>query len=215
MSQPFLAINDRIISEDEFETMLKRKPSNTSRAQFVESVIDRQLLIQEAIKMKINTEESFRQSVEKFYEQSLIENLLDRKLESLVVDVTLDELAAYETLRQQTLSLTKQVYPGMKDAAAKTNGTVETIVADFIDLSDDLKFIVLHLTPGKSSPPHTDAYGVSVYRLDDIQKKQQGNTVQALDMKRVSLFIQDKKKEQLLDEWIHTIKASADIWRKK
>ncbi|WP_300456549.1 hypothetical protein [Desulfobacula sp.] len=215
MSSPVLSINDRIISEDEFETMLKRKPSYMSRAQFIESVIDRQLLIQEAIRMKINTEESFRQSVENFYEQSLIKILLDRKLSSLVVAVTPDELAAYERLCQQTLSLTKQVYPSMKDAQAKTNETVEKINADFIDLSDDLKFIVLPLSPGESSNPRADAYGVSVYRLDDIQKKQPGDSVQAVDMKRVSLFIQDKKKEQRLDEWTRAIKASADIWRKK
>jgi hypothetical protein len=29
------------------------------------------------------------------------------------------------------------------------------------------------------------------------------------------LFIQDKKKEQLLDEWTDSIRESAEIWRKE
>ncbi|MCK5695735.1 MAG: hypothetical protein KAH62_03895 [Desulfobacula sp.] len=34
--------------------------------------------------------------------------------------------------------------------------------------------------------------------LDDIQKKEVSNKKEEFDIKRVSLFIQDKKKEQLL-----------------
>src|SRR3989339_695076 len=96
ISKPFLSINDRIISEAEFESALKRKPSYMSREQFAESLIDKQLLIQEAVRMKINKEENFRSAVEIFYEQSLIKILLDRKLDSLVVDVTDAEMEKYE-----------------------------------------------------------------------------------------------------------------------
>jgi len=35
------------------------------------------------------------------------------------------------------------------------------------------------------------------------------------DVKRASLLIQDKKKEQLLDEWAELIRESAKIWRKE
>ncbi|NOX32643.1 MAG: hypothetical protein GXP56_02740, partial [Deltaproteobacteria bacterium] len=153
ISKPFLSINDRIISKNEFEKMSLRKPSYMSLEQFIDTVIDKQLLIQEAIKMKINKEESFRRSVENFYEQSLIKILLDRKMKSLVVDVTDDEISRYETLLQNKLFLTKTIYPSMKDAQNKTRGTIEKIETDFIDLSGDLKFIVLNLSIGESSKP--------------------------------------------------------------
>ncbi|MCK5164008.1 MAG: hypothetical protein KAQ72_09830 [Desulfobacula sp.] len=217
ISKPFLSINDRIISEDEFKKMLVKKSSHMSREQFIESVIDRQLLIQEAIKTEINKEESFRRSVENFYEQSLIKIFLDRKLDSLLVDVTNDEIAKYEAFIQNKLFLTKMIYPSLKDAQKQTNETIEKIEADFMDLSDDLKFIVLNLNPGESSKPRPTDFGVFIYRLEDIQKKEKSkkDQMKEFDIKQVSLYIQDKKKEQLLDEWTEKIRESAEIWRVK
>ncbi len=217
ISKPFLSINDRIITEDEFEKMSHAKTSHImTREQFVESVITKQLLIQEAIKMDINKEESFRSAVESFYEQSLIKILLDRKLDSLVVNVSNDEIAKYEAFIQNKLSLTKMMYSSLKDAQQKRNETIEKIEADFIDLSDDLKFIVLNLNIGESSKSKMSDFGILVYRLDNIQKKEKSEVDQTknFDIKRVSLFIQDKKKEQIMDEWTDTLRETAEIWRK-
>ena len=218
ISKPFLTVNDRIISEAEFDMALKRKPSYMSREQFAESVIDKQLLIQEAIRMEINKEESFRSSVENFYEQSLIKILLDRKLNSLVVDVTNEEMEKYEELAQSRISLTKFIYPTLKDMQGKTNETVQEMESDFADLSNDLKFALLSLKKGESSKPMKKGMeGVLIYRLKDIQKIEKTETekLEEFDIKKVSLLIQDKKKEQLLDEWTDSIRESAEIWRKK
>ena len=218
ISKPFLAVNDRIISEAEFESALKRKPSYMSREQFAESLIDKQLLIQEAVRMEINKEESFRSAVESFYEQSLIKILLDRKLDSLVVDVTDVEMAKYEGLTQSKILLTKFMYPTLKDMQEKTNESIQDIESDFVNLSDDLKFALLSLEKGESSKPKKKGMeGVLIYRLKDIQKieKTEAEKREELDIKKVSLFIQDKKKEQLLDEWTDSIRESAEIWRKE
>jgi len=218
ISKPYLSINDRIISEAEFESALKRKPSYMSREQFAESMIDKQLLIQEAIRMKINKEESFRSSVENFYEQSLIKILLDRKLDSLVVDVTNEEMKKYEELTQTKIFLTKIMYPTLKDMQEKTNETVQDLESNFVDLSDDLKFSLLSLEKGESSRPKKKGMeGVLVYRLKDIQKIEtpESQKPKEFDIKKVSLFIQDKKKAQLLDEWTDSIRESAEIWRKE
>ena len=218
ISEPLLSINDRIISEKEFEKMSLRKPFYMSREQFIESVIQKQILIQEALKMDINKEESFRSSVENFYEQSLIKILLDRKLSSLVVDVTNEEIAKYEAFLQNKLFLTKKIYPSLKDAQEKTHEIDQKMEIDFINLSDDLKFIVLNLEKGESSKPKAmDMEGIVVYTLDDIQKreKSEADVSESFDIKKVSLFLQDKKKEQLLSDWIDKIGESAEIWRKK
>ncbi len=218
ISKPFLSVNDRIISEAEFESALKRKPSYMSREQFAESVIDKQLLIQEAIRIKINREENFRSAVENFYEQSLIKILLDRKLDSLVVDVTNEEMGKFEELTQSKIFLTKFIYPTLKDMEEKTNESVQEMESDFANLSDDLKFVLLSLEKGKSSKPKKKGMeGVLIYRLNDVQKIEKTGTEQnqEFDVKKVSLFIQDKKKEQLLDEWTDSIRESAEIWRKK
>ena len=218
ISKPFLSVNDRIISEAEFDTALKRKPSYMSREQFAESLIDKQLLIQEAIRREINTEESFRSSVENFYEQSLVKILLDRKLDSIIVDVTNEEMKKYEELVQSKVVLTKIIYPTLKDMQEKTNETVQDLETDFVNLSDDLKFVLLFLQPGESSKPRKKGMeGVMIYTLKEIRKIEKTDTekIEEFNAKKVSLFIQDKKKEELLDEWTDSIRKSAEIWRKK
>ncbi|MCF6247614.1 MAG: hypothetical protein L3J69_09660 [Desulfobacula sp.] len=215
ISRPKISVNDRIISEEEFEKMLVRKPPYMSRDQFVESIIEKQLLIQQAVKMKINREESFRQSVENFYEQSLIKILLDRKLDSLVVDVTEDEIEKYEVFMAKKLVIKKYIYQSLEDALKKVNGTSETIKADFIDLSDDLKFIVLNLNVGELSSTKATDFGYFTYRLEKILKADIKKNKPVFDMKKVSVYLQDKKKERLMETWSRSIRDAADIWRKK
>ncbi len=216
VSKPLVSINDSIVSESEFEKMLPGKPASMSREQFIESVIDKQLLIQEAIKMDIHKEENFRRRVEIFYEQSLINILLDRKLDSLVVDVSNADIAKYQFYTRKTIILTKLVYPSTKDAQAQQNATIETIQSDFVNLSDELIFIVLGLNVGDLSRPVPTDSGVVRYHLDSIQETQaSGGPEKEFDIKQVSLFIQDKKKEQLLVKWTDKIRQSAEIWRKK
>lgn len=215
ISKPVLSINDRIISKAELEKMMTGQAHQMTRKMFIESIIDKQLLIQEAVKNNIHMEESFRRSVENFYEQSLISVLLDRKFKSLIVDVTNDEIAKYEQLMKNRLFLTKMIYPSMQDAQNHTNETIQKIELNFIDLSDDLKFIVLNLEKGELSQPETTYFGVLIYRLDDIQeiKKPGIGDVEEFDIKRVSLYIQDKKKEALMEEWTDKIRENAEIWR--
>jgi hypothetical protein len=218
ISEPFISVNDRIISKTEFEKMTRRKPDYMTREQFIESVIDQQLMIQEAIRMDIHKEESFREAVENFYEQSLIKILLDRKMDALTVNVTENEIEKYRKWTGYTLFLTKFIYPGMKDALEKTSGTVQKITADFTALPDDLKFTVLSLEKGAvSQPKDMGMQGVVIYRLDDKKPVKSNDTLQkeTFDARQIQRFLQNMKKEQLLDEWTRNIRQSADIWRKE
>lgn len=218
ISEPFISVNDRIISKTEFEKMTRRKPDYMTKEQFIESVIDQQLMIQEAIRMDIHKEESFRESVENFYEQSLIKILLDRKVDDLTVDVTEDEIEKYRKWTAYKLFLTKFIYPGMKDALEKTNGTAQKITAAFTALPDDLKFTVFTLEKGAvSQPKHMGMQGIVVYRLDDKKKilNTDAHQQETFDAGQIERFLKDMKKEQLLGEWTRNIRQSADIWRKK
>ncbi len=214
ISKPYLSINDRIISQNEFDKLLEKKPSYMNTAHFEETLIEKQILIQEAIKMNINKEESFRRSVENFYEQSLIKILLDRKLESLIVDVTNDELSKYEDYIQQSFLITKTMYPSHKDYQNRTHQSIEKIEAGFLDLSDDLKYIILHLTPGESSLPLSADFGILVYTLDKINKLKKTDGMKEFDIKGASLFLEEKKKEALMQNWTEQIRDNADIWRR-
>lgn len=217
VSKPVLSVNDRIFSEAELSMLLEHEPSDVTRDQFIESLIEKQLLIQEGIKQKINKEESFRRSVQNFYEQSLIKILLDRKFDSIVVDVTTEEVSRYKDLVKMKVKLAKQMYPSLSDVQNRQNETIETIQTEFISLSDDLKFIVLNLKQDEeSSPRNKENGGVVIYRLEEVLPIEMENIVyeNAFDVKKVSLFIQDKKKEAFVNEWISGMRNAAEIWRK-
>jgi hypothetical protein len=78
-----IIINDKVITLDEFAGM---KPSHDEhRADFINSLIARELLIQEAQRTGIDKEENFRRSLQGFYEQSLVKVLMDRKLTLLSI----------------------------------------------------------------------------------------------------------------------------------
>src|SRR6056297_2464487 len=92
VSRPAITINDRIITENELQDRLAAKPHDMTDQQYIDSLIMQELLIQEALKQNIHKEESFRRSVENFYEQSLVKILLDRKSRETDPEVTQQEV---------------------------------------------------------------------------------------------------------------------------
>ncbi len=214
ISKPAIVINDRIITESEYKELLPSKPYYMTEDQFSDSIITKQLLIQEAVKQNINKEESFRTSVENYYEQSLIKLLLDRQLTTLAVDVTQEEIERYHSLSQSKIYVSKLRYQTMAEAVVPNNPILQKIESDFMDISDDLKFIVFTLEKGQSSAPFVTNAGVIVYRLEDIKPLDTGQ-ISKIDVEKISLFIQEKKKEVLMDEWSKKLKENAEIWRQK
>ncbi|WP_022665097.1 hypothetical protein [Desulfospira joergensenii] len=216
ISKPAVVINDRIITESELEGLMKTKPYYMTRDEFIDSVITRQLLIQEAVKEEINKEEPFRRSVENYYEQSLIKILLDRKLNSLEVEVGQGEIEKYQKLAGSRVVISKFGYKSVEDAEAGKDQTPQKIESDFVDISDELKYIVLGLDKGESSKPVVSGMGVMVYRLDEIIALEEVSSgIRETDEKHISDFIRDKKREALMEKWTRKLKENAEIWREK
>ncbi|MCP4723076.1 MAG: hypothetical protein GY860_26790 [Desulfobacteraceae bacterium] len=214
ISEPCIVVNDRIITKFEYKELLPSKPYYMTEDQYIDSIITKQLLIQEAVRQDINKEESFRQSVEDYYEQSLIKILLDRKLNSITVDVTNKEIERYKSFSQSRVYISKLLYKTLAEALAEKNFTLQKIESGFMDISDDLKFIIFNLEKGQSSEPFVSDTGVVVYRLEDMEPMDT-KKIWDLDLERVSLFIQEEKKELLMEEWSKKLKKNAEIWRKK
>lgn len=215
ISKPVIVVNDRIITEVEFKELLLSKPYYMDEDQYKDSLITQQLLIQEAVGQDINQEESFRKSVQNFYEQSLIKILLDRKLASLTAEATPEELEKYQQLSLSKVHISKLIYPTLEDALAGQNPTLQKIESGFDDISDDLKFIVLTLEKGESAAPLVSDMGAVVYKLEEIQPAPDSKEIREIDLNAVSLYIQDKKKEALMDQWTQMLKENAEIWRDK
>ena len=53
-----------------------------------------------------------------------------------------------------------------------------------------------------------------IYTLDKINKHKKPDEMEAFDIKGASLFLEEKKKEALMQDWTDQIRDTADIWRK-
>jgi hypothetical protein len=209
ISEPAIVINDRILSEKELDERHKSGSYHSQGKGFLESVITRELLIQEAVKQGINKEEAFRKSVENFYEQSLVKILIDRKFQSLTPIITDEMVGKYTALSGKTLQLTKFVYQNEEDIQKRHPQSSVGIKNEFENMSDSLKFSLLFLKPGElSSPEHTET-GYIVYRLDTTLDST--DTEPVTDRTQIREFLIHQNKKNQFDSWLEQLKNKADI----
>lgn len=100
-----LKINDSTITLPEFNEMLRFSANadpeleitEESRKDFIQYLIRRQLMIQEAARLKLDREKEFVMTIQTYWESTLIRNLMDLKTRELKqhVLVTDDEISGY------------------------------------------------------------------------------------------------------------------------
>lgn len=78
-SDPYITVNDKVISKNEFNRTLKEKPYYSDGEEFLEQFIEKELLIQEAIKNKLHHNKEFKQRIKSFYEKNLVQLLMVNK----------------------------------------------------------------------------------------------------------------------------------------
>ncbi len=98
-------VNDYRISRDDVDAMLKYEAqlnsnfylSEDTRVNFIKDLIQTQLLIQEAKKRELDQRESFRQTIQRYWESTLIRDLLQEKGAQIqkTVIVSEEEIEAY------------------------------------------------------------------------------------------------------------------------
>ncbi|MFN3480952.1 MAG: SurA N-terminal domain-containing protein [Thermodesulfovibrionales bacterium] len=98
-SKEFVRINDRIITTEEFERQYSEAISfykqEKSKKDFLEDLITKELLLQEAKRRGLDLKPDFRRSIQSYYEQTLLKNLAQEKMSEIRVSVTEEELRSY------------------------------------------------------------------------------------------------------------------------
>ena len=203
---PAIVINDRVITKEDFAKM---KPTRGESGQdFVNSIITKELLIQEAQAAGIDKEEPFRKSIQNFYEQSLIKILMDRKFAALNIAVSDEEIEKYRSMMDKKLHLT--IYRGAKAndlEAASAAG--EKMTVSFGDLSRNMKMAVSLLRKGEKSRPFISGSEYVAIKLDDILPG--GTRESGADMEGIRKLIAEEKREQMIAEWLDGLRKQAKI----
>jgi hypothetical protein len=110
--QVLARVNDYELTVGEFEELLAEeiemtpdyKLTREGRQRFLDQLVRKELLIQEAQRLQIDRRERFVKGIERFWEQTLIRDLLDMKNQELKrrTSITQEEIAGrYEALKAQ------------------------------------------------------------------------------------------------------------------
>jgi hypothetical protein len=206
-----LIINDRVITTNEFNMLYSlQSPHLKNKSEFINSLITKELLIQESQKEGIDKEESFRRSIQNFYEQSLIKLLIDRKISSLNIIVDEEELNKYISFSNKKLHLTIFNFDTLEEAIKGKYRDSETRTVFFEELSDDIKDHVILLGERETTEPiKTDKKYITV-RLDKT------DTVPSLkpsesETEEIKKFLIERKKEKIINDWIADLRRKASI----
>ena len=90
-SKPIVKVNEYTISEDAFRTRMASVAyyrgmgalSLEDKKDLVDQEIKKELLIQEAMRLGLDKDDSFRQAIEKYWEQTLITTVVKQKMEAI------------------------------------------------------------------------------------------------------------------------------------
>ncbi len=104
-----VTVNNYSIMRDEFESEFKASSygqinTPASRQNFLNTLIDRKLILQYAQAEGLDKEKNFLKSIEKFWEQSLLKIALDKKTKEIEAKITMADWSAKRTAEARMMS---------------------------------------------------------------------------------------------------------------
>jgi hypothetical protein len=184
------------------------KSYHESGSDALESVITKELLIQEAQKQAIDKEAKFRQELKDYYEQSLIKILLERENASLNIKVSNKEINNYLNSFGKTytfLLLKSKALPSL--AEMKENGIVHS--SRFEDLSQNLQLALADLKPGERAMEFetgNENYAVLLEKIEGVNERPKN-----ISTDHVRKILEEHKRRQLINDWIAGLRKKASV----
>jgi len=182
---------------------------NGDYAALLDSSIIRELLIQEAQRLKLDKEESFRLSLQTFYEESLIKTLMDHQYAEPTLAVSNTEIDAYLALFGQVVTFTRlPVTTSSFPAPASDKGPQNEVLFD--DLAEPLKCLLSGLTPGEYAMKFDTGNEQYAIRLDAITPSPAPVT-SVPEREHVRQLLADHKRQQQIANWLNALRNKASI----
>jgi len=211
-----IQINDRIITRAEFNQKYQgqggiQDPFTAQPGEdFIQALITKELLIQEAKRMGLDREEPFRQSVQNFYEQSLIKILMEHRYATLPAGTTETELSRYQQLAGHKLHLVMTAFPTKKATTAQKTTQKKTAVVSFDDLAGELKAALLAVEVGAETAPLAAGDHYETYRITSMEDDHD-MAVRPLSAAEASTMIHQYKREKAMSDWLAGLRDDAAI----
>lgn len=204
-----VTINGHNISNETLATDKHNYGYHETRNDLYDSVITREILIQEAQRQEIDKEENFRKALKQFYENSLVKILIDRKNKEIAAPVSDEDVSRYVKLLGQNISFTRlDAIPLDQAEVQSASGLTNTAVFD--DLAEPLRLLLASLEPGEFGIRFDTGSEKYAIRLDNITSSHVPSNIDP-DRQQIKEMISEFKREQILTQWLTSLKAKAKI----
>ena len=166
----------------------------------------RDILLQKAQRLGIDKEKGFREMLKRYYEQSLIKVLTDRKLASIKVEVEESEIDHYYSCfgKLYTFTHVPLINGEVPNGEAGQQSTVL-----FDDLAESLRLLLAGLQPGENASQFDTGTEIGRIRLDAVSKKTEGG--QVIDRQQVKDILTQYRRGREIDSWINELRKKASI----
>ncbi len=208
-----ISINQKHITLEEFSARfasVQTSAHNSDKHDFINSLIVKELMIQDAQKEGIDKDEAFRRSIQDYYEQSLVKQVMDKKIKSLKVDVTDEEVDRFNSFQNSSVKVT--VFSASDENAAKKGEfrAQEVRILRVNDLAGNIAERLEVLKEGGVTSPICSDTGCDVFRLDTVTPLVTV-TVSPEDRKKLRSMLAERKRQKAIDLWISDLKAKSVI----
>lgn len=205
-----VSINDRVIGREMVASEGKKHGYHSDDAsEVMDNIITRELLIQEAERREIHKEESFRQSLKTYYENSLVKTLLDRENGSLQVTISEAEIDAYLGYLGKIVTFSRlEKIPASQEEAKNIKGVTSSTL--FSELASPVRLLLATLSPSQFAVKYDTGNEAYALRLDGVQDGPE-KSVKPVERERVREMLLGHKKEQLMNRWLSDLRSNAKI----
>lgn len=244
-SKALAVINGKELTVGEFDLRWSQMPESArksydspeGRKKFLEELITRELLLQEARKRGLDRDRTLVERVERFKERSILDSLMKEEVDSRVT-VTQDEVKAFYTTHSESftapresrvshilvkteadaLDLKKRLNEGEDfaglarkvslDLATRYKGGDLGVIKPG-QMVPQFEQAVRHLKVGEISPPVATQFGYHIIKLND----RTAGTVQSFDETKDQVKDQLllEKKRKRFDELVASLRAKAKL----
>jgi len=207
-----ISVNKRQITRAELTPLLKGKQlDELDMLGIIDTVITRELLIQEARRRNIDQEEPFRKSLKSFYEQSLIKNLIDQESKSFTYTPLPEEIATYRQLLNKKVDVSLVPIPKTESAVEQNlKEKQEELRVLFKELTPPLQMAILSLQIGQQPRQLSYANGKYDLRVNSLSDAEMSSP-NILSEDEAKKAITSFRRDEYLKNWLEELENKADI----
>ncbi len=217
-SREAVRVNERSISDEEcrkaYEERASISPVPLDKQQFIDDLVTREILIQEAKRLGLDREEPFRRSIQSYYEQTLVKNLIRSKMSTIQVSADEREIVSSYEAMGKVYELSVVTLPTEREAKEAIrhfpSGRAEKKNLHADEIPPGMFASVQALRTGEvSAHPVACDKGFLVIRLDGYRRE----PVPPLETVREEIRknIEEKKRQAEMERWLEELKKTSRV----